>query len=179
MNERAEKETGNVVIRMSPISHGIKSALLTKHKIPLVATTLLASTIAFGQGNQSLELDEIIVTATKRTENLQNVPISITVLDTEVLTNLGIQSFDDYVLMMPNVSYSGRGPSQAQIYMRGCSDGGDGNLSGTNPSSAVYFDEQPVTSIFRNLNPHIYDINRIESLGGPQGTLYGARRSRR
>ena len=174
MSERAKKVTSNVPIRMNPISRGVRNALSKKRRVPLVATTLLASTVAFGQANESLQLDEILVTAQKREQNLQDVPISITVLDTKVLTDLGIQSFDDYVLFMPNVSFSGRGPSQAQIYMRGCSDGGDGNLSGTNPSTAVYVDEQPVTSIFRNLNPHIYDINRIEALGGPQGTLYGA-----
>ena len=67
-----------------------------------------------------------------------------------------------------------RRPGQSQIYMRGCSDGGDGNFSGTNPSTAIYVDEQPVTSISRNLDYHIYDVARIEAIAGPQGTLFGA-----
>lgn len=174
MSKRTRQGTGNVVIRMKPVSFGIRTALSTKRQASLVATTLLASTLAFGQANEIRELEEIIVTAQKREQSLQEVPISITVMDTQALTNLGIRGFDDYVAFLPNVSFQGRGPSQAQIYMRGCSDGGDGNFSGTNPSVAVYLNEQPITSIGRNLNPYIYDIDHIEALGGPQGTLYGA-----
>ncbi|MDH3806896.1 MAG: TonB-dependent receptor plug domain-containing protein, partial [Gammaproteobacteria bacterium] len=174
MSRQSSRASGHVDIRMKSVSIGVRKALLNKRAAPLMATTLLASAMAFGQGNEPLTLDEVIVTAQKRAQSLQEVPISITVLNGELLADLGVKSFDDYVRLMSNVSFSGRGPSQAQIYMRGCSDGGDGNLSGTNPSSSVYFDEQPVTSIFRNLNPHVYDIDHIEALGGPQGTLYGA-----
>ncbi|MCH8303254.1 MAG: TonB-dependent receptor plug domain-containing protein, partial [Proteobacteria bacterium] len=134
---------------MKPLALGIRAALLTKGHAPLVATTLLASTMAFGQAIETSQLDEIIVTAQKREQNLQEVPISIKVLDAQTLENLNIMRFDDYVRHMPNVSYQSAGPSQAQIYMRGVSDGGDGNFSGTNPSVALYLDEQPVTSIGR------------------------------
>ena len=58
--------------------------------------------------------------------------------------------------------------------MRGVASGGDGNHSGSLPSVGVYLDEQPVTTIGGTLDVHIYDIARIESLAGPQGTLYGA-----
>jgi len=57
---------------------------------------------------------------------------------------------------------------------RGAADGGDGNASGSAPSVGLYLDEQPVTAIAANLDIHIYDIERIEALGGPQGTLFGA-----
>jgi len=159
---------------MKPLALGIRTALLTKRHASLVVTTLLASSVAFGQANEAPALEEIIVTAQKREQNLQEVPISIKVLDAQTLENLNIMRFDDYVRHMPNVSYQAAGPSQAQIYMRGVSDGGDGNFSGTNPSVALYLDEQPVTSIGRNLDVHIYDISRIETIAGPQGTLYGA-----
>lgn len=162
-----------IATQMNPLSLGVRRALMKPRRAQLAAASLLASSVVFAQ-TESLQLEEIVVTAQKREESLQAVPISITVLNSEALTNLGIQSFDDYVRYLPSVSFQGRGPSQAQIYMRGCSDGGDGNLSGTNPSTAVYLDEQPVTSILRNLNPHIYDIDHIEALGGPQGTLFGA-----
>jgi len=170
----ARQGTGNAAVRMKPLALGIRTALLTKRHASLVVTTLLASSVAFGQANEAPALEEIIVTAQKREQNLQEVPISINVLDAQTLENLNIMRFDDYVRHMPNVSYQAAGPSQAQIYMRGVSDGGDGNFSGTNPSVAVYLDEQPVTSIGRNLDVHIYDISRIETIAGPQGTLYGA-----
>ena len=174
MSKRAEQLAGNTAVRMKPVSLGIRNALLTKRNASLVATTLLASSVAFGQANEAPALEEIIVTAQKREQSLQEVPISINVLDSQALENLNITRFDDYVQHLPNVSYQSAGPSQAQIYMRGVSDGGDGNFSGTNPSVAVYLDEQPVTSIGRNLDVHIYDISRIETIAGPQGTLYGA-----
>lgn len=170
----ARQGTENAVVRMKPLALGIRTALLTKRHASLVVTTLLASSVAFGQANEAPALEEIIVTAQKREQNLQEVPISIKVLDAQTLENLNIMRFDDYVRHMPNVSYQAAGPSQAQIYMRGVSDGGDGNFSGTNPSVALYLDEQPVTSIGRNLDVHIYDISRIETIAGPQGTLYGA-----
>ncbi len=174
MSKRAEQLAGNTAVRMKPVSLGIRNALLTKRNASLVATTLLASSVAFGQANEAPALEEIVVTAQKREQSLQEVPISINVLDSQALENLNIMRFDDYVQHLPNVSYQSAGPSQAQIYMRGVSDGGDGNFSGTNPSVAVYLDEQPVTSIGRNLDVHIYDISRIEAIAGPQGTLYGA-----
>ena len=65
-------------------------------------------------------------------------------------------------------------PGNSVIYMRGVASGGDGNHSGSLPSVGVYLDEQPVTTIGGNLDVHIYDVARIESLSGPQGTLYGA-----
>ena len=174
MRKRAEQLAGNTAVRMKPVSLGIRNALLTKRNASVVATTLLASSVALGQANQTPALEEIIVTAQKREQSLQEVPISINVLDAQTLENLNIMRFDDYVQHLPNVSFQSAGPSQAQIYMRGVSDGGDGNFSGTNPSVAVYLDEQPVTSVGRNLDVHIYDISRIETIAGPQGTLYGA-----
>ena len=174
MSKWQKHGTESAAVRMSPLALGVRNALSRKRRAPLVATTLLASTMAFGQANTSGVLEEIVVTAQKREQNLQDVPISVTVLDQKALHDLNIKGFNDYVLYMPNVSFQAYGPGQAQIYMRGCSDGGDGNFSGTNPSTAVYLDEQPVTSIGRNLDVQIYDIARIEALGGPQGTLYGS-----
>ncbi|RYZ71263.1 MAG: TonB-dependent receptor, partial [Lysobacteraceae bacterium] len=119
-------------------------------------------------------LDTITVTAQKRTENLQQVPISIQVLGTEKLEQLNVGDFEDYVKFLPSVSYQTFGPGFSQIYMRGVSSGGDGNHSASLPSVGVYLDEQPVTTIQGPLDIHVYDIARVEVLAGPQGTLYGA-----
>ena len=119
-------------------------------------------------------LQEVIVTAEKRTENLQDVPVSITALGTERLEQLNVQNFNDYVKYLPSVAYQSGGPGFAKIYMRGVASGDNANHSGPLPSVGVYLDEQPVTTIQGPLDIHIYDIERVEALAGPQGTLYGA-----
>src|SRR5215217_1460013 len=117
---------------------------------------------------------EIIITATKREENLQNVPISVQAIGTRRLDQLNITNFEDYTKQLPSVSFQTAAPGFTSVYMRGVASGGDGNHSGSLPSVGTYLDEQPVTTIGGTLDIHIYDIARIESLAGPQGTLYGA-----
>lgn len=119
-------------------------------------------------------LNVIVVTAQKRTEDLQDVPVSLQVLGGEALAEQGVANFEDYVGLLPSVSFAGQGPGNSQVFMRGISSGGDGNKSGSSPSVAVYLDDQPVTSIGRVLDVHMYDISRVEAVAGPQGTLYGA-----
>ena len=124
-------------------------------------------------GNQP-DQTEIIITATKREENLQNVPISVQAIGTRRLDQLNISNFEQYTKQLPSVSFQTAQPGVTVVYMRGVATGGDGNHSGSLPSVGSYLDEQPVTTIGGTLDVHIYDIARIESLAGPQGTLYGA-----
>lgn len=121
-------------------------------------------------------LEAITVTAQKRSENLQKVPISIQVLGTEQLDELHVTDFQDIATQFPSVSFQrlGEVPSNFQVYMRGVASGGDGNHSGPLPTVGVYVDEQPVTTIRGAIDLHPYDIQRVEALAGPQGTLYGA-----
>jgi len=142
-----------------------------------VASALLSCVPAARAADEQPEpvgLAEVVVTAQKRSENLQDVPISIQALGTQKLEEMNVANFDDYVKMLPSVSFQSAGPSFEHTYMRGVASGGDGNHSGSLPSVGMYLDEQPVTTIDGNLNVHIYDIERVESLSGPQGTLYGA-----
>ncbi len=125
-------------------------------------------------GDEALALETVIVTAQKRTENLQKVPISIQVLDETRLEEQNISDFDDFARLMPSVSFQSFGPGFSQVYIRGVASGGDGNHSGPLPSVGLYLDEQPITTIQGALDLHIYDIQRVEVLAGPQGTLYGA-----
>ena len=118
-------------------------------------------------------LEEVVVTATRRTESVQDVPMAITVLGQEQLTDMNITDMEDYMQVLSNTSYISLGPGSGNIYIRGISSGGESGL-GANPSVAVYLDEQPVTSVGAYLNPHIFDVNRIELLAGPQGTTFGA-----
>jgi outer membrane receptor protein involved in Fe transport len=145
----------------------------------LLASSALVASPVFAQsaedGADAEDSDVIVVTAQKRSENLQNVPISIQALGTAKLSELNISDFKSYAQQLTSVSFQGSGtPGVNVIYMRGVASGGDGNHSGSLPSVGVYLDEQPVTTIGGNLDVHIYDIARIESLSGPQGTLYGA-----
>ena len=125
-------------------------------------------------------LGAVTVTAQRRTEDLQKVPISMDVLATDQLQALHVQSFDDYVKYLPSVTFQqggggiATGPGFVSIYMRGVASGGNTNHSGSQPSVGVYLDNQPVTTIQGPLDIHMYDIARIEVLAGPQGTLYGA-----
>ena len=102
------------------------------------------------------------------------MPISIQALGTKKLDQLNVSSFNDYATLLPSVTFQAGTPGATQVYMRGVASGGDGNHSGPLPSVGIYLDEQPVTTIDGALDVHIYDIARIESLSGPQGTLYGA-----
>lgn len=117
---------------------------------------------------------DIVVTAQKRDENIQNVPISIQAIGNRRLDQLNISNFNEYTQLLPSVSFQTAQPGVTTVYMRGVASGGDGNHSGSLPSVGTYLDEQPITTIGGTLDVHIYDISRIESLSGPQGTLYGA-----
>uniref|UniRef100_UPI0025CC2BEE TonB-dependent receptor n=1 Tax=uncultured Caulobacter sp. TaxID=158749 RepID=UPI0025CC2BEE len=151
-------------------------------KVGVCSAALFASTMfttaAYAQAAQAPQpvtaLEEVVVTAQKRSENLQDVPVSIQALGGEKLEQLQVASFVDYVKYLPSVSFTTSGPGFGQVYMRGVASGGDGNHSGSLPSVGVYLDEQPVTTIQGALDIHVYDIARVEALAGPQGTLYGA-----
>jgi iron complex outermembrane receptor protein len=158
-------------------------------RIPVASALLAAMPAAYAQNAPQAQapaetsggLQEIVVTAEKRVENLQNVPISVTVFDSAKLEQLGVVNLDDYVKYTPSLSYvrgQGEGsngqPGDSHIYIRGVVSGGDGNHSGSQPSVGVYFDELPVTTIDGTPDMHVYDVQRIEVLEGPQGTLFGA-----
>jgi iron complex outermembrane receptor protein len=138
------------------------------------AVTAAPKAVRVAQDGNQPDPTEIIITATKREENLQNVPISVQAIGTRRLDQLNISSFEDYTKQLPSVSFQTAQPGVTVVYMRGVATGGDGNHSGSLPSVGSYLDEQPITTIGGTLDVHIYDIARIESLAGPQGTLYGA-----
>ncbi len=141
---------------------------------PLAAAVVAAMSPVAPALAQDTGLDEIVVTAQKRTQNLQDVPVSIQVLGNEQLEDLNINGFSDYMQFLPNISFQTNRPGVSQVYMRGISSGGDGNHSGSMPSVGIYLDEQPITTINHVLDMHVYDISRIESLAGPRGTFFGA-----
>jgi iron complex outermembrane recepter protein len=138
----------------------------------LLATSALSSITS--QALAQAASDEIIVTATKRSENIQDVPLSIQALGEVTLDQHNITSFDGYANLLPSVSYQSFGPGQAQVFFRGVSSAGDGLHIGSAPTSSTYLDDTPVTTIANSVDLHLYDISRVEALSGPQGTLFGA-----
>ena len=123
-------------------------------------------------------IQEITVTAQRRTENLQNVPISIQALTGDTLAQLNVATIEDFVKYLPNVSTATLGPGQGNMYMRGLSIGALGTQGagsvGEFPNVGVYLDDQSTQLPGRNLDVYSADIERIEVLEGPQGTLFGA-----
>jgi iron complex outermembrane recepter protein len=124
-------------------------------------------------GSGSDALQEITVTARKRTENLQDVPQSIDVFTSKDLQNLDISQFEDYATKAPSVSFISTGPGTQMFFMRGVSDGSNPNV--VNTSSTGFFVDDMSMSFFGTIpDLHTYDIKQVEVLNGPQGTLFGA-----
>lgn len=128
-----------------------------------------SATVASADSN----LEEIIVTARKRAENLQDVPISIDVYTSKDLQNLAISQFEDYATLTPSISFVSAGPGTQTFVMRGVSDGSNPNYANT-ATTAFLVDDMSMN--FQGTTPdlHLYDIERIEVLNGPQGTTFGA-----
>lgn len=122
-----------------------------------------------GASAQQLEVEEIIVTAQKRAERTIDVPMSLTVLSAQDIEQRGISSIQDLSFAVPGVTMRVDGPGSMMLFMRGI-----GNLAGGEAVAAVYMDETPVTLYsYRQIDLRALDIDHIEVLKGPQGTLYG------
>ena len=140
------------------------------------ASLLAIAPAALAQDNEETpeNRNEILVTALKREQNLQDVPMAITALGNEQLDELQVNEMRDVVKFLPSVTIQSGGPGFSQIYFRGVSSGENANHSASLPTVGTYLDEMPITTIQGALDIHTYDLNRIEALAGPQGTLYGA-----
>ncbi|MBK5920967.1 TonB-dependent receptor, partial [Rhodothalassium salexigens] len=150
--------------------------MVRKSTVSLAALAALTGT--FGSTAAYGQVEEIVVTATKRVQTTQDAPVTVTALGSAQLEDLRISNFTDYLQQLPNVTAQGRGPGQQLITVRGLgSSAFPVYLSGANgktPNVALYLDEQPVTMPGRNLDVYATDLERIEVLPGPQGTLFGA-----
>ena len=152
------------------------TAILGAHASAALADTPADATPA--DASESAGISEIVVTATRRSESIQNVPITVQALTGETLGKLNVTTFDDFVKYVPNVSTANLGPGQSSIFMRGLSVGVTGQqgtgTTGPIPNVAVYLDDQSTALPGRNLDIYAADMERIEVLEGPQGTLFGS-----
>jgi len=125
------------------------------------------------------EIETIVVTATKTEEvSLQEAPLTVQAVDERELDRQNIGNFDDLRNSVPSLNAASRGPGQQTIFLRGMAVQPITVLlsgaQGTQPNVALYLDEQPVTAPGRNMDVYATDLQRIEVLPGPQGTLFGA-----
>ena len=152
---------------------GLRFEYLTPHSIRILAGPAPRATPV-----STTDEEEVIVTANRREEAVQNVPMTIQVLTQATLARLNATTFDDFVGYLPGVTAHGLGPSQNNIYIRGLGTVEYGNQAagsnGSFPNVAIYLDEQSAQLPGRNLDIYAADLERVEVLEGPQGTLFGA-----
>jgi outer membrane receptor protein involved in Fe transport len=123
-------------------------------------------------------LTDIVVTATRRSEAANKIPLAIRALGGEALRDLHVSNLEDLVAQMSNVRSASRGPGVSSIYIRGLSSDTPGaqfmGTVGVQPNVALYLNDAPSSMPGRNLDIYPVDLNRVEVLAGPQGTLFGA-----
>ncbi|WP_233497319.1 TonB-dependent receptor [Novosphingobium sp. MD-1] len=151
-------------------SINLKAMLLAAGSATLLATPALAQETPQDRGG-----DEIVVTALKRETNLQDTPIAISAISGAALANSGVQSIADLGATTPGLNFVDGGPSQRRVVIRGIQGPGE-------PMIGTYYDETPVTGSIGASNDaggstpelRLFDVQRVEVLRGPQGTLYGS-----
>jgi outer membrane receptor protein involved in Fe transport len=155
----------------------------TRNKLSQAVAAAIASMTATHAMSEEMAtstraIEEVVVTATKRAVPLQDVPVAVQALTEEAMEDLGIDTFEDYLIQLPGITAGGSGPGQNTIYIRGLASTTPNlttaGVAGLAPNVAFYLDEQPLSQPGRNLDVYAADLNRIEVLSGPQGTLFGA-----
>lgn len=152
-----------------------------KQSVSIVALSLACSPLSLAQESDDGDerrLKSVTVTATKRSEDAQSIPVAVSALGEQDLEAFGIKNFTDYLVQLPGVTAGGSGPGQATIYIRGLASTTPNlttaGVAGLAPNVSFYLDEQPLAQPGRNLDVYTADLQRIEVLSGPQGTLFGS-----
>ncbi|HIG21874.1 TonB-dependent receptor [Henriciella sp.] len=148
----------------------------------LAIGAIVTATPAMAQSQEpaakNRRLTTVTVTATKRSESAQDIPVTVSALGEQELDQLGVKNFSDYLVQLPGVTAGGSGPGQNTIYIRGLASTTPNltvaGVAGLAPNVSFYLDEQPLAQPGRNLDVYAADLERVEVLSGPQGTLFGA-----
>lgn len=147
-------------------------------KISYAVALAVAATAAPTAVSAAGQLEEIVVTATKRAESAQDIAITVQALGSQALEDLGIANFKDYIRNLAGVTSGGRGPGRNEVFIRGVSVGKGGlkiaGAVGSEPTVSFFLDEAPLSIGGRNVDVYTTDMSRVEVLPGPQGTLFGA-----
>src|SRR5262244_799069 len=151
----------------------------TKCLIPIVtiACSLAPPIVVNAQQEQTpgAMLQEVIVTATKREANLQNVPFSVSATSQAQIINSGAQDLVSLARNIASFTVADLGPGQSQMAIRGISSGQVvRDQPGVKEQVGVYLDESPISVALFTPDLELFDLERFEVLRGPQGTLFGA-----
>lgn len=140
-------------------------------RLTALATVLVTTTSIVSSDARAQKLEEVVVTAQKRSEDLQDVPISVSAHTGDSLEKLGLYSIDSLQEVTPGVAFVTGAGGASQMYIRGIGT----NTSGANNENAVatYSDGVYHSSPINNAGAEFFDVERIEVLKGPQGTLFG------
>lgn len=152
-----------------PGATSAKGTMAAAVSVALASQT--AAVIAQDNAGAQGGLEEVIVTARKRAESLQDVSASVQAFTGDELERQGLQNMEDVIRFLPSVSHVGGTAGANKLIFRGVSDSAETFIAAS--SAALYIDEQPLTQFAINPDPRMIDIERVESLAGPQGTLYG------
>ncbi len=144
----------------------------------LIGLAALPAMLVAAGAASAAELEEITVTATRHVRSLQDVPISISAVSGDDLAAAGIEDFDDLISSVPSLSMKSSGPGRTKLNIRGISA-----ATGFAPTVSYYVDEMPISTISSGsstsfaqtvVSPKMFDLDRVEVLRGPQGTLFGS-----
>jgi iron complex outermembrane recepter protein len=142
-----------------------------------LASAAHAAYAADEEATPAAGLTEVVVTAQRRSESIQDVPLTVQAITGDQLKQLNVVSFNDLMKYTPNVTFSGNGPGTGNIFLRGLGGVGSGNQSQSTtapfPNVALYLDDQSMQFPARNNDAYLVDMERVEVLEGPQGTLFG------
>ncbi len=156
----------------------LSSALIAVAMLGAGSAPALAQAVSESAETDSGEIGDIIVTATRRDESANKIPIAIQAVGGAQLTQLGVTNFEKLVEYLPSVRTASRGPGISSVYIRGLSTDTAGaqilGVAGVQPNVALYLNDAPASTPGRNLDIRPTDFNRVEVLAGPQGTLFGA-----
>jgi len=137
-----------------------------------IAAALYPAAAILAADSKGDTLEEVIVTATRREINLQVVPQSVTALSTDFIQKQALTNLNDLVGALPSMNVYSAWPGQSSIIIRGIATGTSEFRIDSQVS--IYLDEQPMTSITQQADVRLVDIERVELLPGPQGTLFGS-----
>lgn len=148
---------------------------ITRLLLALGSASMLLPATASAQEDGGKALEEIVVTARKRSETVLDVPISINVISAKAIENLGAENFTDLLTSVPSLTAYENGPGRTRLSIRGIANGGGNDNDTQNQETVgIYMDEVPISMGAMNPEFNLFDLQRVEVLRGPQGTLYGA-----